>query len=88
MPATQPQKSNFTPPDLPALVSFPGDSEVKNSPAVQEMQVPSLSWEDPLEEETATYSSGESKGQRRAGYSPSGHKESDTTEQLNIDSTD
>ena len=30
---------------------------VKNPPAVQEMQVPSLGWEDPLEEEMATHSS-------------------------------
>ena len=29
----------------------------KNLPAMQEMQVRSLSWEDPLEEEMATYSS-------------------------------
>ena len=30
---------------------------VKNLPAVQEMQVRSLSWEDPLEEEMTTHSS-------------------------------
>ena len=30
---------------------------VKNLPAVQETQVQSLVWEDPLEEEMATYSS-------------------------------
>ena len=30
---------------------------VKNLPAVWETWVPSLSWEDPLEEEMATYSS-------------------------------
>ena len=30
---------------------------IKNLPTVQETQVPSLSWEDPLEEETATHSS-------------------------------
>ena len=29
----------------------------KNSPAMQETQVPSLGWEDPLEEEMATHSS-------------------------------
>ena len=34
----------------------PGDSEVKNSPAMQ-MWVPSLGWEDPLEKEMATHSS-------------------------------
>ena len=50
---------------------------------MQEMQVRSLSWEDPLEEEMATQSSmlaGKSHGQGSlAGYSPQGHKESDTT---------
>ena len=30
---------------------------VKHLPAVQEMRVPSLVWEDPLEEEMATHSS-------------------------------
>ena len=61
---------------------------VKNSPAVQEIQVPSLSWEDPLEETATLYSTGQSKGQRSlVGYSPLGHKESDTTERLSIDST-
>ena len=30
---------------------------VKNQPAMQETQVQSLGWEDPLEEETATHSS-------------------------------
>ena len=43
--------------------------------------------EDPLEQEMATHSSilaRKSHGQRSlAGYSPQGHKESDTTEQLN-----
>ena len=29
---------------------------VKNLPALQETEVPSLGWEDPLEEEMATYS--------------------------------
>ena len=36
--------------------SFPGGSVVKNLSAMQEMQVRSLSWEDPLEEEKATQS--------------------------------
>ena len=31
--------------------------QVKNPPAVQETQVQSLGWEDPLEEELATHSS-------------------------------
>ena len=64
---------------------------LKNLPAVQETQVRSLGWEDPLEKEMATYSSilawrimgGESHGHRSlVGYSPCGRKESDTTEQL------
>ena len=36
---------------------FPGDSVVKNPPAMQEMQVWTLRGEDPLEENMATYSS-------------------------------
>ena len=36
---------------------FPGGSAVKNPPTVQEMQVQSLGWEDPLEKEMATHSS-------------------------------
>ena len=35
--------------------SFPGGSVVKNPPAVQETQVPSSGWEDPLEEDMATH---------------------------------
>ena len=37
-------------------MSFLGDSVAKNLPALQEMQVRSLGWEDPLEKEVATYS--------------------------------
>ena len=52
------------------------------------MQVQSLGWEDPLEEEMETHSSilaispmGKSHGQRSlVGYSPKGCKELDTTE--------
>ena len=40
----------------PSFMGFPGDSVVKNSPAVQEMQVPSLIQEDPLEKEMAAHS--------------------------------
>ena len=36
---------------------FPGSSAVKNPPAMQEMRVQSLGWEDPLEEGIATHSS-------------------------------
>ena len=39
------------------LKGFPGDSVVKNLPVMQEMQVQSLGWEDPLEKEMATHSS-------------------------------
>ena len=56
----------------------------KNLPAMQEIQIQSLGWEDPLKEEMATHSSilpGEFHGQRSlAGYSPWGHKQSDMTE--------
>ena len=59
---------------------------VQNPPAIQKTQEPwvrSLGWEDPLEEEMATtpvFLPGKSHGQRLAGYSPYGQKESDTTE--------
>ena len=57
---------------------------VKNLTAVQETQVCSLGWEDPLEKEMATHSSilaWRIHGQGSlAGYSPWGHKELDTTE--------
>ena len=67
--------------------SYPGGSAVKNLPAMQETQVQSLRWEDPLEKEMATHSSilaGKSHAERNlAGYSPWRCKESDTTEWLN-----
>ena len=57
---------------------------VKSLPAMQETQVQSLGWKDPLEKEMATHSvflPGKSHGQRNlVGYSPWGGKESDTTE--------
>ena len=55
---------------------------VKRLPTMQETQVRSLGWEDPLEKEMATHSlPGKSHGQRSlVGYSPWGCKESDTTE--------
>ena len=59
---------------------------VKNLPALQETQVWSLDREDPLEKGMATtpvFLPGESHGQRRLeGYSPWGHKGSDTTKRL------
>ena len=42
---------------MPSILGFPGDSVVKNPPAMQEMQVRYLGQEDPLEEEMATHSS-------------------------------
>ena len=54
---------------------------VKNPPALWETWVRSLGWEDPLEKGKATHSifwPGEFHGL----YSPWGHKELDTTEQL------
>ena len=35
-------------------MGFPGGSAVKNLPAMQEMQVQPMGWEDPLEEDMAT----------------------------------
>ena len=61
---------------------------VKNLPAMQETWVPALGQEDSLEKGMATHSVvllGESHGQRSlVGYSPSGRKESDTTERLTL----
>ena len=62
---------------------------VKNLPAMQKTQVRSLGQEDPLEKGIATptpvFLPGEFHGQRSlAGYSPWGHKESDTTERLTL----
>ena len=63
-------------------MSFPGGSVIKNLPAMQETQVLSLAWEDPLEEEMATYSSifAWRIPWSLADYSPEGHKELDMTE--------
>ena len=77
------------------IQDFPIAQMVKNLPARQETWVQSLGQEDPLEKEmailpgkltnlpgipTAVFLPGESHGQRSlAGYSPRGHKESDTT---------
>ena len=54
---------------------------VKNPPAMWESWVQSLGWEDPLEKGMATHSS-----ILAMDYSPWGHKESDTTEQLSFTS--
>ena len=66
---------------------FPGGSVVKSLPAKQETRVWSLGREDPPEKDwqpTLVFLPGESHGRRSlVGYSPWGHKESDTTERLN-----
>ena len=41
----------------PVFLGFPGGSEVKNPPAMQEIWVRSLGWGDPLEKGMATHSS-------------------------------
>ena len=65
-------------------MGFPGSSNSKESPTVEETQVGSLGWEDPLEKGMATHFKflpGEFHAQRKlAGYSPWSYKESDTTE--------
>ena len=38
-------------------LGFPGGSAVKNTPAMWETWIRSLSWEDPLQEDMATHSS-------------------------------
>ena len=59
-------------------MGFPGDSLVKNLPAMQEMRVWAQCWKDCLEEEVATHSgipARKSHGERGlAGYSPWGCK--------------
>ena len=47
-------------------LGFPGGSTVKNPPAVQEMWVQPLGWDDPLEEEVETQSSLENSMDREA----------------------
>ena len=71
-----------------AFGAFAGSSRIclpcRRQPVVQEIQVPSLVWEDPLEKEMATHSSILAwripRTEELAGYSPWGYKESDTTE--------
>ena len=62
--------------------------KVKRLSAMQETRVQSLGREDPLEKEwqpTPVLLPGKSHGQRSlVGYSPWGHKESDTTERLHL----
>ena len=63
---------------------FPGGSAVKNLPAIQEMRVRSLGWEDSLEKMMATYSrilAGRIPWTEEPGgpWGPWGRKESDRT---------
>ena len=62
---------------------------VKNLPAMQETQVQSLGWEDPLEKGMTTHSSILARRiprtQEPGGLQSWGHKESDTTEWLRLD---
>ena len=63
---------------------------VKNPPAMQETQIQSLGWEDPLEKGLATHSSilarriPWTEEESRGLYSPRGRKVSETTEQLTL----
>ena len=57
---------------------------VKNPPAKWETWVPSLGWEDPLEKRKTTHSSSLAWRIPRTVYSPWGHEELDTTEQLSL----
>ena len=67
---------------------FPGGVVINSPPAMQEMLVWSLGWEDPLEKEMATHSSilaWEIHVQRSlVGYSPWGHEESDITKHTHL----
>ena len=64
-------------------MSFPGDSELKNPPAKQEMWVPPQGQEDPLEKKmtlTTVFLPGKPHGQRSlVGYTHRVAKELDTT---------
>ena len=61
---------------------------VKSMPTMRETQVQSLGWEDPLEKEMAIHSSVLAWKipwmEECGGLQSTGHKESDTTEQLHL----
>ena len=65
-------------------MGFPGGSTVKNLPAMQEIWIRSLGWEDPLEKGMTTHSNilaWEIPWTEEPGkLHPWGHKELDTTE--------
>ena len=71
-------------------MASPMAQRLKNPPPLQELQetqVWSLDWEDPLEEEMATHSTilaWKIPQRSLAGYSTKGLKESETTEQLSM----
>ena len=69
-------------------MGFPIAQMVKNLPVMQETQVRFLGQEDPLEKGMATHSSTLAWRipwtKEPAGYSPRGHKGSDTTERLTL----
>ena len=71
---------------LPSLGDSLVAQLVENLPAMQETWVQSLGWEDLLEKEMATHSSilAWEIPWSQSGYSPWGHKELDTTEQLSF----
>ena len=70
--------------DIRVHRGFPGGSDSKEFPAMQDTWVQSLGWEDPLEEEAATYFSILTWRipwtEEPAGYCLWGHKESGRTE--------
>ena len=72
---------------LPIILGFPGGSEGKQS-ACNAGDLGSITWVGTIPwrrkwQSTPLFLPGESRGQRSlAGYSPWGHKKSDTTEQL------
>ena len=66
-------------------IHFPGGSDEKNLPIMQETWVQSLAQEDPLEKGMAIFLPGEFHGQRSpVGYSPWGCRELDMTKQLTL----
>ena len=76
----------FSPSSVEVSEGVPGGQTVKNPPATQENWVWSLGREDPLKKGMAAHSGilawRVPMDRGVVGYSPWGHKESDTTEQL------
>ena len=84
----QEKKKTFGVPGLSPSISLVAQTVKKILPAMWETWVQALDWEDSLKKEmqpTPVFLPGELHGQRNlAGYSPRGHKESDTTEELTL----